>query len=94
MPEMREGFLPAHVGMPVLQRENRKRQLSTGMNTRLTQDEYCCDTCVCAADIHGRSCRHGLMFSVLLLMTGHKDCPNYKFDREKARKQSKEGNGR
>ena len=30
------------------------------------------------ADTYGRGCEHGLMFPVLLLMAGQRDCPNFK----------------
>ena len=30
------------------------------------------------ADEHGRGCEHGLMFPVLLLVAGKRDCPNFK----------------
>lgn len=35
-----------------------------------------CDDCR-YADEYGRSCRHGLLFPVLLLMAGKEKCPNF-----------------
>lgn len=29
------------------------------------------------ADAFGRDCKHGLMFPILALMAGYKECPNY-----------------
>ena len=48
--------------------------------TLCIQDKYLCYQCKSACDIHGRSCRNGLMFPVLLLMGGISKCPNYEFD--------------
>lgn len=39
---------------------------------------YDCETCE-AADKHGNGCKRGLLFPVLLIMTGKTNCPNYKF---------------
>lgn len=46
---------------------------------------YRCDTCVCAADIYGRCCRHGLLYPVMLLTAGRKECPYYEPDAGKIR---------
>ena len=36
-----------------------------------------CEDCT-FADAHGRDCKHGLLFPVLLLIAGKSDCPNFK----------------
>ena len=53
--------------------------------TLCIQDKYMCYQCKSACDIHGRSCKHGFMFPVLLLMGGISKCPNYEFDVEKVK---------
>lgn len=53
------------------------------------QSRYGCETCRAAGDIYGRSCGHGDLFPVLLLMAGKGSCPNYEFDRGKAEEQIK-----
>lgn len=35
-----------------------------------------CEDCT-FADAYGRSCKHWLLFPVLLLMAGAKNCPNF-----------------
>ncbi len=37
---------------------------------------YRCEDCK-FADEYGRSCQHGLLFPVLLLMAGKRQCPNF-----------------
>lgn len=37
---------------------------------------YRCDDCT-YADEYGSSCRHGLLFPVLLLMANKRSCPNF-----------------
>lgn len=51
------------------------------------QDIYRCDQCKAAADIYGRSCGHGLLFPVMLVVAGRTSCPNYEFDRSKVEEQ-------
>lgn len=41
-----------------------------------------CETCA-KADRYGNGCKEGLMYPVLLFMSGAKECNNYKFDMEK-----------
>lgn len=50
---------------------------------------YRCEQCKSAADIHGRNCKHGLLFPVMLMMAGKKECPNYKLDAEKIKETMK-----
>ena len=54
------------------------------MSVTCIQDIYHCDTCKSALDEHGRNCRHGMLFPLLLLMGNFKKCMNYEFDTEKA----------
>lgn len=53
------------------------------MSVACVQDIYKCDTCKSALDEHGRNCRHGILFPLLLLMGNFKKCMNYEFDAEK-----------
>ena len=53
------------------------------MSVTCIQDIYHCDTCNSALDEHGRNCRHGMLFPLLLLMGNIKKCMNYEFDTEK-----------
>ena len=53
------------------------------MSVTCIQDIYHCDTCKSALDEHGRNCRHGMLFPLLLLMGNFKKCMNYEFDAEK-----------
>ena len=57
------------------------------MSVACIQDIYKCDTCKSALDEHGRSCRHGMLFPLLLLMGNFKRCMNYEFDAEKVKLQ-------
>ena len=57
------------------------------MKIACIQDIYKCDTCKSALDEHGRSCRHGMLFPLLLLMGNFKKCMNYEFDAEKVKLQ-------
>ena len=47
------------------------------MKITCIQDIYKCDTCKSALDEHGRNCRHGILFPLLLLMGNFKKCMNY-----------------
>lgn len=47
---------------------------------------YGCENCKEASDSHGRGCKCGLMFPVLLLLSGMTSCPNYEEDIEKINK--------
>lgn len=53
------------------------------MSALILQLFYQCERCKAAADIHGRGCRHGLLFPVLLMMAGKTKCPNYEYDADK-----------
>ena len=57
------------------------------MSVACIQDIYQCDTCKSALDEHGRSCRHGMLFPLLLLMGNFDRCMNYEFDAEKVKLQ-------
>lgn len=57
------------------------------MSVACVQDIYKCDTCKSASDEHGRNCRHGILFPLLLLMGNCKKCMNYEFDAEKVKLQ-------
>ena len=57
------------------------------MSVTCIQDIYHCDTCKSALDEHGRNCRHGMLFPLLLLMRNFKKCMNYEFDAEKVKLQ-------
>lgn len=57
------------------------------MSVACVQDIYKCDTCKSASDEHGRNCRHGMLFPLLLLMGNCKKCMNYEFDAEKVKLQ-------
>lgn len=59
------------------------------MSTACVQDIYKCATCKSAADEHGRGCKYGLLFPLLLVITEQSNCNNYEFDMEKARLQLK-----
>jgi hypothetical protein len=61
--------------------------MSSTMNI---QDKYRCYKCKSAADIYGRSCKHGLLFPVLLFMSNMDKCPNYEFDVRKVEESIKE----
>lgn len=54
-----------------------------------TSTLYGCEHCR-YADAYGRNCQHGLMFPVLLVMTNHRVCPNYKLKTEEQFKERKE----
>ena len=71
----KQGLLPSFVE---LKSERRKY-----MSVTCIQDIYHCDTCKSALDEHGRNCRHGMLFPLLLLMGNFKKCMNYEFDAEK-----------
>ena len=60
------------------------------MKITCIQDIYKCDTCKSALDEHGRNCRHGILFPLLLLMGNFKKCMNYEFDAEKVKPNCKE----
>ena len=60
------------------------------MSVTCIQDIYHCDTCKSALDEHGRNCRHGMLFPLLLLMGNLKKCMNYEFDAEKVKPNRKE----
>ena len=47
------------------------------------QSCYGCERCKSASDIYGRSCKHGLLFPVGLMLANMTSCPNYEFDAEK-----------
>ena len=47
------------------------------------QSYYQCNTCKAASDIYGRSCKHGLLFPIGLMLANMTSCPNYEFDAEK-----------
>lgn len=51
------------------------------------QDKYQCYQCKSAADIYGRDCKHGMLFPLLLLISGEENCPNYELDTEKVKQQ-------
>lgn len=53
------------------------------MSVACVQDIYKCDTCKSASDEHGRGCKHGMLFPLLLLMTNSSKCVNYEFDAKK-----------
>lgn len=57
------------------------------MKTALNiQSYYNCQTCKNADDIHGRSCRKGLLFPLLLIVENKIECPYYHFDSDNANK--------
>jgi hypothetical protein len=64
-----------------------KKERRKYMKIACIQDIYKCDTCKSALDEHGRSCRHGMLFPLLLLMGNFKRCMNYEFDAEKVKLQ-------
>lgn len=47
------------------------------------QDKYLCYKCKSARDIYGRSCKHGMLFPVFLLMANMGECPNFELDIDK-----------
>ena len=55
------------------------------MGVTCVQDIYRCDTCKSASDEYGRSCKHGILFPLLLVMRNCRQCENYEFDPEKVK---------
>lgn len=49
------------------------------------QDKYMCYKCKSASDIYGRSCKHGMLFPIGLLMANMSECPNFELDIEKVK---------
>lgn len=47
------------------------------------QDKYMCYKCKSAGDIYGRSCKHGMLFPVGLLMANMSECPNFELDKKR-----------